>query len=529
MTTTLPEKFTGPQLREFVIREVSEANAEGERTFTGLAVPWDDEITMWGDTESVAPGAVTAAENVLVLYRHNNPIGRVISYRDTDAGWEITGVISRTPAGDEVYTLMRDGVIDRMSIGFVPVKYEVTDRDDGTVAVRHTEIFVKEVSLVPFPAYDGAKVSAVRSAPESHPEKENTMPVPALVENTDLTEVRTQLADQARSIDALLARPSVREEPTIETRSVGQLLKAACGGETAAIAALDTRAYTGSTSVDTINLNQWVGDLTRFVEAANPLGALFETAALPPEGLTLEFGELETNTVQVADQTAEGADLVTGKVKVKTRTAPVKTLGGYVELTRQEIERSSVAILNHNYRALAIALGKHKAATLRAAYDAAVTAQVTALNTVSVPLVATATYKDWLNAIVDAAVKYEDLGLALDALVVDTTNFKQFLSFTGSDGRPLFTVSGTGSNVVGSLNVKSITGDMASVPVILNAKQAAAGAAFVNRSALRVYSSGAVQLQDENVINLSQAVSLYQYQAIASEIPAAIVPVKRGA
>ena len=39
--------------------------------------------------------------------------------------------------------------------------------------------------------------------------------------------------------------------------------------------------------------------------------------------------------------------------------------------------------------------------------------------------------------------------------------------------------------------------------------------------------AGFIQLQDENIINLSKQWSLYKYAATAVEIPAAIVPVAR--
>ncbi len=531
MTTTaaeveVPAELRGTQHREFTVR----ASDEGDRTFTGIAVPYDVEIDVWGVRESIAPGAVDPAENVLVLYRHNQPIGRITAHRDTPTGWEVTGVLSRTPTGDEVYTLMRDGVLDRMSIGFEPVTDEITRHDDGTVTVRRVEINVREVSLVPFPAYDDARVSAVRH----NPDKENTMTSSTLTPDaaTIPVEVREQIDDHERQLKALLARdPHDGEQPTVEHRCAAQLIKDAISGDETALAALNevqSRAYNpdGGVLADTVARNPWVGDLTRLVEGANPLGAIFATGPLPAEGTTIEFGVLDTDTTQVTDVT-EGDDLAYGKVTVKVDTAAVRTFGGYTEYTRKAIERSSVAIIQHALRALALATGRYEAGNLRTSFWTARTAQATAGNTVAVPAAGTATYTDWLEAIVDAAVKYEDLGLPITALVVDTTTFKEFAGFTAADGRPLFTVSGTGANVAGSLNLTALQGDLASLPVRLSAKQTTPGATFVNGDAIRIYSSGLVQLQDENIINLSKQWSLYKYAATAVEIPAAIVPVAR--
>lgn len=533
-TPTLPAPLRGPQTREFHVRADDE---DGERTFSGVAVPYDVEIDLYGVRESIAPGAVTPADNVLVLYRHRDPIGRITSHRETPTGWEVTGVISDTPTGREAHTLMRDGVIDRMSIGFEPVTDEITRNDDGTVTVRRLEITVREVSLVPFPAYDGARVSDVRHAPTTPTIREDdTMPETATLDLP--TEVRETLDDHTRQLQVLLARDHHADETVIETRSAGTLIRAAIAGDETALASLkraqaariqEERAYTGSTTADSVLLDAWVGDLTRLIEQPNRLGSIFATGALPTEGNFLEYAQLKSNTVSVDKQATEGADLPKGKVQIETKTAPVETYGGHVELTRQQIERSSIPILDHSLRALAIELGTYRAAALRSALATAVTREIAAGNTVNLPSIATATYKDWLNGVVDAAVKYETLGLAIDALVVDVTTFKKFNDFVGSDGRPLFVVSGTGANVVGSLDVKGIKGDLAAVPVVLDPLQVAPGAAFVNGDAIRHYVSGAVQLQDGNAINLSEAFSLYQYGAIAHEIPAAIIPVKRAA
>lgn len=351
---------------------------------------------------------------------------------------------------------------------------------------------------------------------------------PAATEALEIRELRETVEDIQRTVNAL---PTQREEePVLDTRSSGEILKALVRGDETVIAEYNDllkRAYTGGTSADAIVRPQWVGDLTRLVEEAAVLASLFQTGTLPPEGLTLEYGQLKADTTKVEEQVNEGDDLAYGKVVLETKSAPVKTFGGYTQLTRKEIERSSVNILDANLRALAIAAGKRRNAALRAFFATAVAGQVTAANTVQV--LDETKYISWVTAIVNAAEKYTDLGLALEALVVDKTKFLSLASLTATDGRPLMTVSGTGTNVIGSLNVKGISGELASVPIKLNPKQAAPGAAFINGSAIRAYNGPLVNLQDENVVNLSKDFSVYFYSALALEIPAAIVPVKFGA
>ena len=112
---------TALRTREFTLRAQTD---DDQRTVTGLAVPYDDEIELYeGMFESVAPGAFRApdpsATAMKLLWRHDEPIGLITEAEDTDDGLTITARISRTTRGDEAYALLRDGVIDRFSIGFV--------------------------------------------------------------------------------------------------------------------------------------------------------------------------------------------------------------------------------------------------------------------------------------------------------------------------------------------------------------------------------------------------------------------------
>lgn len=520
---------TGLQRRELPITlhtRAADDDAEDKREVSGIGVPYGETIEFWGIREEFAPGSVEVDGDVLLFWQHASPIGLVTDHRSDDAGWHYDARISQTATGDEAYTLAQDGVITRSSIGFEPVEHIETKDDDGTVTIRHTKVIVREVSLVPFPAYDGARLAEVRHRPDPTTQEGQTMPETITPE--DLSEVRESVEDLTRTVELL--RDEHRDEPEpIETRSIGQLLKDFVRGDESAaehLNAIHARAFEGGTTGDSVVKAGWVGDLTRLIDEVSPLPGLFSTGTLPSEGNVIEYAQLKSNTVTVDKQANEGDDLTHGKVELETKTAPVETFGGHTSLTRQVIERSSVNYLNHTFRAMAIAAGRYRAATFRAHYAAAVTAQRTAGNVVDVPA-DTTDYADWLDAVVDAAIKYEELGLALDGLIVDKTYFKAFNRFTGQDGRPMFTVSGTGANTVGSLNVKTLRGDLASVPVYLNAKQTTAGGAFFNRLAIRSYRSGLARLQDDNIVNLSRSFSVYGYQALADEIPAGIVPVRR--
>lgn len=495
------------EIREMDIRSVDQELRE----VSGIAVPYGQTTELgYGVRERFEPGAAVPAEDAMLFWRHDEPIGKIIDHEQTDAGLVIRARISDTPRGNEAYTLVRDGVISKFSVGFEPI--EQRTEDDGTIVRTLTN--VREISLVPMPAYDGAVLTEVRES-VSMTQEEETMEEIIVPDSADLAEVRESIELLERKV-ATIEVPAAT--PAVDTRSAGQVLQALAKGDENEI-----RAYTGATTADTVLRNGWVGDLTRIVESVPGVRQVFATGTLPAEGNFIEYASLTSNSVDVDVQAAEGDDLPYGEVVIDSHTAAVKTFGGYSELTRQSIERSSIAYLDHVLRAQAFAAGKALNDFVRAEYLVEHAAQVTAGNTVE--LAATPTYADWINAAIDAQIKFQAQGLTIDALVVDPTTFKSLLNVESADGRPVFLVTGAGSNNVGSLNVRGLAGDLASIPVVMDAALQSDEIAFVNSNALRLYASAAARLQDENIINLSKTFSVYMFAACAHEIKSAIVPV----
>lgn len=520
-------------VRELHVREVN----TDTRTFTGIAVPYDQQVPIsdwFGDyNETFARGSVQDSDDALLFWRHSDPIGRITSNRDTDEGWEVTCSISQTPLGDEAYTLLRDGVVTSMSVGFQGI---TSERDDETGDITRTAVRVREVSLVPIPAYDGAVVTDVRHRqpapdrqPAAHQNREDTMPEDLLT-RADLNALSERFDDLQRGLpDMINQRPSV---PVADTRSAGQVLQALVRGDEDTVRSYEDllqRAYDGGVVADDGTLRPaWVGDLTRLIEDNSILSGIFSTGTLPSTGTLLEFGELDSNTTKVGVQEHEGDNLVYGNVKVKTRTAPVQTVGGYSTLSRQAIERSSVNMLDLTLRAMAIAAGRNKNVALRA-FVAALRAKRITLDTpnarTTVTIADKEKYTGWVGGIIDAAGLYEDQGLSLDALLVDKATFKGLANLTDTTGRPLMTVTGTGVNAVGSIAPEALGGNLAGVTVRVDPKQADDTPQFVNKLAVRAYNSPLASLTDSNIVNLTQAYSVYYYTALADEVPGGLIPV----
>lgn len=492
---------------------------EEERTVTGIAVPYGQDANIGGVyTERFERGAISEdITDVKLFYGHEEPIGKLIEGRDTEAGFEIVAKISDTIRGNEVRTLLKDGVLNKFSVGFVPLESE----RDGSTVIRKA-VSLREVSVVPFPAYAGATIQEVRED-ETPTETEEEIPMESRTNvEFDVQSVQEDVAELRRLVEAGFTVAS--SAPAADTRSAGEVLKAIVAGDESTI-----RAYTGNTTDNSVMLNTFIGDLTRIVDSPIGVRGLISTGVLPATGNTLEFAKLQSNSVVVDEQAAEGDDLTYGQVVLTTGTAAVKTFGGYTTLTRQAIERSSVNFLDAHMRAMAVAVANNLNGYVRTAFDAQYDAHVATGGAKVVDLGAalvSGTYDQWLDAVVEAADKFQTNGWAIDALAVSKDVFKALMKLEGSDGRPLLVVTGnSGVNTVGSVNPLALGGSFAGLTVACDTALRNGTAAFVNSNAMRLYTAPVVSLTDDNIINLSRDFSVYQYGAIATEAPEALVPV----
>lgn len=90
------------------------------------------------------------------------PIGKWTKMAEDERGLYVEGKISGldTDLGKRVYGLMKDGVLDGLSIGYRPTKSRA---GSGDVMRYLDEIDLREVSIVDEPSNDKSRVTAVKS------------------------------------------------------------------------------------------------------------------------------------------------------------------------------------------------------------------------------------------------------------------------------------------------------------------------------------------------------------------------------
>jgi len=151
--------------RNYSVNLELRANSDG-RTIFGIAVPYNKEQRITSTMievfrKGVFSEVIKAPHRVKLLRGHgeNNVLGRATLLRETDDGLYAEFKISKTREGDEALELVKDGALDQLSVGFMPIKNK--KRTDGVM--ERLKAHLAEVSLVTFGAYgELASVTGMR-------------------------------------------------------------------------------------------------------------------------------------------------------------------------------------------------------------------------------------------------------------------------------------------------------------------------------------------------------------------------------
>lgn len=490
--------------------EIRETNVE-LREVIGRAVPYNDIIDIGGgDTEQFVRGSVDLNAHVKLFRGHKDIIGKVNHMEEREDGLWIKAKISNTKLGDETLELVKDGAIRSFSVGFIPLVDEKQDRN-----IIRKKVNLKEVSLVDFPAYENASVTEVREIKEETNNMETTT-TPDY--SSEIAEVRNHAEELERRLEVLSTEKT--EAPTApKFRSYGEYVKSVATGEDNGLVLARAFADTNSVMADSILKNAWVNETIRILDAGRPTYNVFASAPLPADGMTIEYPLLNSDSSAIEEQAAEGDALTFGKIDLTSATANIKTYGGYTAMTRQLIERSSVAYVDAAFRAMAAAYAKKT--------NNVVKAYVSALSTTSTSSVAAWSADAIIEMLADSATKVNnETGKALEFILCSSDVFKQLAKQVDGVARPIAAATNV-VNGFGSINPVGLTGNILGLPIVVDPSLAAGTLLTGASSAITTYESAGApfRLNDGDITNLTQQFSVYGYLAVAGHDPKALVKV----
>jgi hypothetical protein len=144
----------------FEVKEVVDLSGGGWE-IAGYASTFGGTPDSYGDV--VARGAFSdsiAERPTKLLFEHSVPIGKQLELREDDHGlWGRWSVVD-TQAGTDAYKLAKAGVLDALSIGYIPTEVAYQP-EDGTRILLKVDLF--EVSAVAIPANTNAVITDVKA------------------------------------------------------------------------------------------------------------------------------------------------------------------------------------------------------------------------------------------------------------------------------------------------------------------------------------------------------------------------------
>lgn len=189
-----------------------EMKAIGENVIEGYSAYFNN-IDSYGDIIESGAFNKTIQENrnrVKVLWQHdtNMPIGKPIEMYEDSRGLYVKAQISMTDIGKNAMILMRDGVVDEMSIGYDVIKDEYRGRNRVLKELR-----LWEFSPVTFAANEKAKITSAKNLNELLYD----------IKNADRNEIKNAI----QKLNELLAEiePTKVTQNTDEDKEVKQILE----------------------------------------------------------------------------------------------------------------------------------------------------------------------------------------------------------------------------------------------------------------------------------------------------------------
>lgn len=500
-------------------------SAEGDgRTLEGVAVPFGKVIDTWEGAETFDRDCVFEdVRDAKLCYQHGELIGRITASESRDDGLHITARISDTQLGRDVVSLLADGALDSLSVGFVPV---LDERDKAGITHRK-RVRLLETSLVSWPAYEDAKVTGRRDLGHTEPtdnatEQEENM-------DEELRERLDQISEEQRGIKAAIAKGAAAAPAIVvggEYRTAGDYLVALHNGDQNAVDVMRECRDLIATG-DTGNTATWIADDLRLIEQRRKVTNILTHDTLPDKGMTMEYNVVATDTSAVAKQAAEGDSLQFGKVTFGTKSVGIDTYGGYTTLSRQVIERSTTPMLNTALAALRNAYAKATETAVRTYLYDTIESQRDGDNKLDAPAALTAmTIDQWAGLIMDAAELADDRNVNLTRLGVSKDVMAALIALK-DDGNRFFDLSGDGSDTIGDFDLTGIAGRFLRLPVQMLPGAPTGLACFIDPESVTVWESGGpTQLSDGDPTKLTDNYSVYGYMAVAATNPSGLIPVK---
>jgi HK97 family phage prohead protease len=488
------------------------------RTVSGKIVPLNVEAGSTNMGKVIfASGSIDIADvkAIKLLSQHDTkkPLGRMVSFSESEDAINAVFSISRSQRGTEALILAEEGLQSGLSIGAEVLKSKIKDGVTYVSAAR-----LVEVSLVTEPAFKSAQVTDI--AAEESDVEETIQPTESetAVENTTPAVEATPV--EAPAVEA--ARPTVSAayftKPRIEVTAAKyaeNTIRAALGDESA-------RQYL--LAADDTTDNAGLVPTRQLSEIINPLGTTIRPSidaisrgVLPDAGMTFEIPKI--TVMPTVAETAEGNAFSDTDQNAAFLSVSVKKYAGQQTFSVELLDRTSPAFFDELVRNMAAAYAKTTNAAVNAALISGATADAT--TTVTYP---TAAELLGIVARGSASVYAATAGLPnpfARNMVVSTGQWSNIMSLNDA-GRPIYTASQP-MNAGGAVAPTSLTGNVAGLNLYVDPTNGGDGDGtilIVNPDAYTWYESPTYRLRAESTAAGQVTIGYYGFGAIATKVGA---------
>jgi HK97 family phage prohead protease len=494
-------------------------NAE-ERTITGKIVPFGNEIGYTSAGKVVfEKGSIEIPSNpkpkLLLEHDAKKPLGRMVSFEETDEGIYATFKVANTSRGSDALIEASEQLRNGLSVGV-----EVIDskRDGGVIKVLASKLY--ETSLVQAAAFKSAEVLNVAASEDEVAETTNQNESEAVVENTPDT-AHVEPVVETPAVEA--ARPTVSApiytKPRLEFTKAKYLentLRAKfLGDEDAAfyVKAADNETTTAPGMIPTRQLTEVVNPLSN---ADRGVIDAISRGTLPDAGMTFEIPKI--TAVPTVDQIDENQAVTDTQLTASYITVNVKPFKGRSITTVELIERSSPTFFDELVRQMEFAYAKETDSYVATAIQGAGTLNATAQANTNTGILA------YVSSAA-AAVYTASLGFARN-LLVTPEQWANIMGYNDS-GRPIYNAAQP-QNAGGSVSPQSLRGTVAGLDLYVSRNFTGTGGdgtadysmAVINPDAYTWYESPRFQLRTN--VNSDGTVDLgyYGFGALATKVAA---------
>jgi len=481
------------------------------RTISGKIVPLNVEAgsTNYGkvifESGSIE---ISDAKSIKLLSQHDikKPLGRAVSFSESDNSIDAVFSISRSQRGTEALILAEEGLQSGLSIGAEVLKSKVKDGVTYVSAAR-----LVEVSLVTEPAFKSAQVTDI--AAEESVVEEITQPTESEIANVENTTPAVEATPvEAPAVEA--ARPTVTAMAYTKPRSpiisggsyLEHTIKAKLGNE-------DSRQYVLAAD-DSFTTNpafspvSYVRDVATNTNANRPvIEACGGSRPLSTYGMTVSIPKITANAT--AATVAEGGD----------PTGTTAITSSYVNATvikKMGFQRYSVELLDRSDPSFYEIMLANLRDGYAQATDQYVIAQITAGGTQ-----ATATAADSAGLIsfvsTESPAVYNATKRTATAFVSGTSIWSTLLGATDTTGRPIYNAQPTTMNAGGTANPTSIRGNVLGLDYYVDPNMVSTSidesAFIIEPRSIEIFESPALTLATNVPTTGEIEISLYGYIA----------------